>query len=292
MAFKTPEEAIEDLLNREPIRLSAWDAVNQPMVRQWADVLGNKNPKYWNGEAVPRSMLYSWTMKGYGGQNPEGPTEDFLKQASNELTPFGYIGKMATIVEHKYFRAPRWGEMLCRVPRIESISPLKKTKVGEGYFVTEMSETFSGDESIGEIRTTLYVFKPVDDDRPEVPQQLPSKTEKLFFTIPITPDFIVSSAIATRDYEDVHLNPSIARAGGAADIYLNILTTMGLFQRCAEEGISPDLNITGLTTSILSAGCPGDTLHLVETGRKEGELSIAALLDEGVFASGTVFFDE
>ena len=45
------------------------------------------------------------------------------------------------------------------------------------------------------------------------------------------PTFIVSTAIATRDYQDVHHDRDAAQAKGSKDIFVNILTDTGLVQR-------------------------------------------------------------
>ncbi|GFG86793.1 MaoC family dehydratase [Mycolicibacter algericus] len=45
------------------------------------------------------------------------------------------------------------------------------------------------------------------------------------------PTFIVSTAIATRDYQDVHHDRDKAQAKGSKDIFVNILTDTGLVQR-------------------------------------------------------------
>ena len=45
------------------------------------------------------------------------------------------------------------------------------------------------------------------------------------------PTFIVSTAIATRDYQDVHHDRDKAQAKGSKDIFVNILTDTGLVGR-------------------------------------------------------------
>ena len=45
------------------------------------------------------------------------------------------------------------------------------------------------------------------------------------------PTFIVSTALATRDFQDVHHDRDKALAKGSKDIFVNILTDTGLVQR-------------------------------------------------------------
>ena len=54
------------------------------------------------------------------------------------------------------------------------------------------------------------------------------------------PTFIVSTAIATRDYQDVHHDRDKAQAKGSKDIFVNILTDTGLVQRYVTDWARPD----------------------------------------------------
>ena len=53
------------------------------------------------------------------------------------------------------------------------------------------------------------------------------------------PTFIVSKAIATRDYQDVHHDRDKAQAKGSKDIFVNILTDTGLVQRYVTDWAGP-----------------------------------------------------
>lgn len=53
------------------------------------------------------------------------------------------------------------------------------------------------------------------------------------------PTFIVSTAIATRDYQDVHHDRDKAQAKGSKDIFVNILTDTGLVQRFLTDWAGP-----------------------------------------------------
>src|SRR3954449_12787400 len=67
------------------------------------------------------------------------------------------------------------------------------------------------------------------------------------------PTFIVSTAIATRDYQDVHHDRDKAQAKGSKDIFVNILTDTGLVQRFITDWAGP----TALIKSIgLRLGVP------------------------------------
>ena len=53
------------------------------------------------------------------------------------------------------------------------------------------------------------------------------------------PTFIVSTALATRDYQDVHHDRDKAQAKGSKDIFVNILTDTGLVQRYLTDWAGP-----------------------------------------------------
>lgn len=60
------------------------------------------------------------------------------------------------------------------------------------------------------------------------------------------PTFIVSTAIATRDYQDVHHDRDKAQAKGSKDIFVNILTDTGLVQRYLTDWAGPNAMIKSI----------------------------------------------
>jgi hypothetical protein len=60
------------------------------------------------------------------------------------------------------------------------------------------------------------------------------------------PTFIVSTAIATRDYQDVHHDRDKAQAKGSKDIFVNILTDTGLVQRYITDWAGPNAIIRSI----------------------------------------------
>lgn len=61
------------------------------------------------------------------------------------------------------------------------------------------------------------------------------------------PTFIVSTAIATRDYQDVHHDRDKAQAKGSKDIFVNILTDTGLVQRYITDWAGPGAVIRSIS---------------------------------------------
>ncbi|MFE6612402.1 MaoC family dehydratase [Amycolatopsis sp. NPDC057786] len=58
--------------------------------------------------------------------------------------------------------------------------------------------------------------------------------------IEATPTFVVSTALATRDFQDVHHDRDAAVRRGSKDIFLNILTDTGLVQRFVTDWAGPE----------------------------------------------------
>src|SRR6267378_3876202 len=90
----------------------------------------------------------------------------------------------------------------------------------------------------------------------EVGTQLP------LMTIEATPTFVVSTALATRDFQDVHHDRDAAVARGSKDIFLNILTTTGLVQRCVTDWAGPSATVLGVKVRLGVPCYAGDTLTL------------------------------
>ena len=63
------------------------------------------------------------------------------------------------------------------------------------------------------------------------------------------PTFIVSTAIATRDYQDVHHDRDKAQAKGSKDIFVNILTDTGLVQRYVTDWAGPNAVIKSIVSA-------------------------------------------
>jgi uncharacterized protein len=76
----------------------------------------------------------------------------------------------------------------------------------------------------------------------------------------VTPTFVVASALATRDFQDVHHDRDRAVAGGAKDIFLNILTTTGLVQRYVAAWAGPDAVFRAISVRLGVPCHAGDTL--------------------------------
>jgi acyl dehydratase len=83
--------------------------------------------------------------------------------------------------------------------------------------------------------------------------------------IPITRTLIVAGAIASRDYQDVHHDPELARQKGSPDIFMNILTTNGLVGRYITDHFGPRAELRRVAIRLGAPNHPGDTMVLTGT---------------------------
>lgn len=81
-------------------------------------------------------------------------------------------------------------------------------------------------------------------------------------TIEGTPTFIVASALATRDFQDVHHDRDLAHAKGSKDIFVNILTDTGLVQRFVTDWAGQRARITSIRLRLGVPWYAYDTLTL------------------------------
>lgn len=110
--------------------------------------------------------------------------------------------------------------------------------------------------------------------------------------IPITPTFVVSSALSTRDFQDVHHDRDRAQAAGSKDIFVNILTSTGLCERYVTEWVGADVEITAIAIRLGAPAYPYDTLafsgHVAEVADGVATIEVAAAVSLGNHITGTV----
>jgi acyl dehydratase len=80
--------------------------------------------------------------------------------------------------------------------------------------------------------------------------------------VPLTRSLIVATAIASRDYTEVHHDPAIAVKGGTPDVYMNILSTNGFVGRFVTDWAGPDAVLKKVSIRLGAPNHPGDTMHM------------------------------
>jgi acyl dehydratase len=91
--------------------------------------------------------------------------------------------------------------------------------------------------------------------------------------LPITRTLIVSGALASRDYQDVHHDGGLARARGSKDIFMNILTTNGLVGRYVTDWSGPASSISEVSIRLGVPNYPDDTMTLTGSVSEKGPLA-------------------
>ena len=93
--------------------------------------------------------------------------------------------------------------------------------------------------------------------------------------LPVTTTLVVSTALATRDFQDVHHDPDLARGHGSKDIFLTILRTTGLVQRYVGEWAGWGGVVRSCELRLGAPAHPGDTLrfsgHVSDVVEVDGE---------------------
>jgi len=112
------------------------------------------------------------------------------------------------------------------------------------------------------------------------------------WSLPMTPTTIVSTAIATRDWQDVHHDRDVAQAAGSKDIFMNILTSNGLCEKYVADWAGHDVELKGIAIRLGAPAHPYDTLTF--SGKVESiedgiaTISVVGRVSLGDHVTGTV----
>ena len=87
--------------------------------------------------------------------------------------------------------------------------------------------------------------------------------------VQLTRTLIVATAIASRDYQDVHHDPGLAQERGSPDIFMNILSTNGFVGRFITDWAGPDAVLKSVKIRLGAPNHPGDTMTM--TGKVSGK---------------------
>ena len=205
---------------------------------------------FWAGTAV-RELRIQKCAKCGALRHPPGP----MCPACGTPADGGYAvasgaGTVYSYVVHRHPRIP--GKTLPLVVALVEL-PEGVRILGELRGVTPERVTIG--------MPVRAAFDRVDDDltlpawRPAPPgEPLPE------LVIRATPTFVISGALATRDFQDVHHDRDLAVARGSKDIFVNILTTTGLVQRFVAAWAGPGAVFKSISIRLGAPCYAGDTL--------------------------------
>jgi acyl dehydratase len=110
--------------------------------------------------------------------------------------------------------------------------------------------------------------------------------------LPITPTLVVSTAIATRDFQDVHHDRDRAQAAGSKDIFMNILTSTALCERYVTDWAGTDVQIKGISIRLGAPAYPYDTLsfsgEVTDVTDGIATITVTGAVSLGAHVTGTV----
>ncbi|CAM2879862.1 bifunctional MaoC family dehydratase N-terminal/OB-fold nucleic acid binding domain-containing protein [Skermania piniformis] len=139
---------------------TARDPVNQPMINNWVEAIGDANPIYVDdaaaraaghpGIVAPPAMAQVWTMPGLHGSRT---TDDPLGRIIRLFDDAGFTSIVATNCDQTYHRYLRLGEQVTLTIELQKVVGPKQTALGMGWFVTTRnvwSVRSDGEGSVGE----------------------------------------------------------------------------------------------------------------------------------------------
>ena len=161
----------------------AADPVNVPMIRHWVEAMELTNPVHLDREAAqatgrpdvvaPATMMQAWVMRGYAATvRPTTGTGRF-QELVDLLAEGGYTSVVATDSDFEFHRELVPGDHVSVEEVVESISPEKRTGLGEGRFVTTL-KTYrdAGGDVVATQRWRTLRFRPPAEKAEEKPAAL------------------------------------------------------------------------------------------------------------------------
>lgn len=323
---------IESLTGKRQGPYNSFNPVSRVQIWQWCSAIGDKNPLYLDADyrsaagydtvIAPPAMMQMWTMRDVNFEAAPGSTSASPFEVFDIMNAHGITGNVAVSYDINFFHLLKEGDRAHHYTTVVAISPLKKTAIGTGHFVTERAEYLDQNERLfAEAFITYFQYLPVetptDSDAPAAAEEdttnapasensqdahwVSDFSDVHFGTlkegqslpelvIPITHKLIVSTAIATQDFMPVHHNAPAAKAAGMPDIFMNILTTSGFCARYMTDWAGPASRVKKLSFKLQAPNTPGDTMvmngRIKQLERQEDE-ALATIEFAGTNSLGT-----
>ncbi|MEO7079828.1 MAG: MaoC family dehydratase N-terminal domain-containing protein, partial [Rhodococcus sp. (in: high G+C Gram-positive bacteria)] len=129
------------------------DPINQPMINNWVEAIGDANPIYVDagaaraaghqGVVAPPAMAQVWTM---GGLHYTRSSDDPLGLMMGILDDAGFTSVVATNCDQTYHRYLELGEEVTVTTKLDNVVGPKKTGLGLGWLVTTRNIWYVSDE--------------------------------------------------------------------------------------------------------------------------------------------------
>lgn len=164
LAFGTYEEALAMVGVRGGPR-AAGTAVSAARIQMFAATVRDPNPGYWDTEfaertwgglIAPPAMLMGWLIAPPWHPSGARPRPSIAIRVPLPGTTFINASNDVELLD-----PIREGDRLTVVEEVVSISPEKRTRLGEGHFVETMETYYrDGGEPVARNRNTLFRFTP------------------------------------------------------------------------------------------------------------------------------------
>ena len=105
--------------------------------------------------------------------------------------------------------------------------------------------------------------------------------------IEISTGLIVGTALATRDFEKVHHDKSVAQAAGLPDVFVNILTSQGLMTRFATDWSGPEAVVKSLDIRLGAPNISGMVMTI--TGEVKAKDDDSGVVDIEVLGENNIW---
>lgn len=291
------------------------DAVCPQMVRHWCEAMQEDNPLYLDEDfgrrsrcgsiVAPPAMTPAWVMPRLWPPSGLAPIYERLFGICGEG---GYDQVIDSESEMEFLQPLLPGDRVQSSPRIASVSGLKRTALGEGFFVTqEYVFTNQRREEVCRQLMTMYLYRGQVANAaaglPPLPEgavtpwhsarvsgspwnigaaaaDVPARKDLAWGDVrandPLPPysrlmttTAVIAAAIASRDFAPMHHDLRAARGAGVRDIFVNYLTTGGIAAKWLTDWSRPAGELRRLKLKLMTPCCAGDTLALTGTVRGE-----------------------
>ena len=127
----------------------------------------------------------------------------------------------------------------------------------------------------------LHQFQPAQPSRTEETRKSSEMSEGdqlPLCPVPLTPRLIISTALATRDFQDVHHDRDAAHQKGSKDIFMNILSTAGITARWLGDWAGNNVIFEDLKIQLGAPNYPYDTMTMsgnVQTLNDDGSITVS-----------------
>jgi acyl dehydratase len=217
------------------------------------------------------------------------------------LVPLPVDSSVNTAIEQHYFQPLFCGDIVATSSTITAITP-KRTRLGEGFFVTEEIEhrTQLG-TVVAKTTNTMFRFRrgPQSSDGPRVVSVRPAESALqvpdghvglLSVPMPITMTRLVVGAGAVRDFSPLHHDVDAARAAGHATAFLSYSFQLALAVKALTGWVGDDSRITRLKLNLQTPVYLGRTVICRGTApldrRQACSLPFVLATEDGVCTMG------